>query len=383
MTVISDTQTLAEFCDRLSTTDFITVDTEFLREKTYWPKLCLVQVGGPDEAYCIDPLAAGMDLAPLFALFANPAITKVFHAARQDLEIFYLLTGTIPAPLFDTQVAAMVCGFGDQVGYEALASKLAKAAIDKSSRFTDWSHRPLTDKQIDYALADVTHLRTIYKKLSAQLQKRGREDWVAEEMAVLNDPDTYQVNPSEVWRRIKGRGAKPRVLAILREVAAWREAEAQRRDMPRNRLVRDEALMEIAHHAPKTEEALARVRGLGGGFAKGKLGRGLLEAIHIALDVPKADWPQVPEPVRMPPATGPIADLLKVVLKARCTEADVAPKIVASAADIELLAAFGEESDVKALTGWRRKLFGEDALRVRSGELALRIVDGAVQVEPT
>ena len=252
MPVISDTPTLAAFCAELASAGFVTVDTEFMREKTYWPQLCLVQLAGPDEARAIDAQADGIDLAPLFELMNAPGVLKVFHAARQDLEIFHHLSGRLPAPMFDTQVAAMVCGFGDQVGYEALVNKLANRKIDKSSRFTDWAHRPLTERQIEYALADVTHLRVVYEKLSRKLGTNGRRGWLEEEMAALNDAEVYEADPRRAWQRLKTRDTKPRFLGILREVAAWRESEAQRRDLPRNRLLREEALVEIAHHAPKT-----------------------------------------------------------------------------------------------------------------------------------
>ena len=263
MRLITETDALARACRGLSHADYITVDTEFMRERTYWPRLCLVQIGGPDETAMIDALAPDLDLAPLFALMADTGVLKVFHAARQDIEIFHHLSGEVPAPIFDTQVAAMVCGFGDSVGYDTLVAKLAKARIDKSSRFTDWARRPLTDKQLQYALSDVTHLRVAYEKIARRLERTGRAGWLDEEMAVLTDPATYAADPDEAWRRIKTRGRDPRFFALLREVAAWREREAQRRDVPRNRVLRDEALAEIAAHAPQTVEDLSRVRGLG------------------------------------------------------------------------------------------------------------------------
>src|SRR5689334_7874255 len=261
MTLIAESGALAAFCQRQRTAEFVAIDTEFMRDKTYWPQLCLVQIAGPEEAAAIDTLAPGLDLEPMLALLADPNLLKVFHAARQDIEIFFHMTGGIPAPLVDTQVAAMVCGFGDAVSYENLAAKLAGARIDKSSRFTDWAHRPLTDRQLQYALSDVTHLRPTYEHLKRRLAKTGRADWVAEEMAVLTDPATYRLEPREAWRRIKFRSDKPRMLAVLREVAAWREEEAQRRDLPRNRVLRDETLCEIAAHTPTDVEHLARCRG--------------------------------------------------------------------------------------------------------------------------
>ncbi|HSV29168.1 MAG TPA: ribonuclease D, partial [Candidatus Omnitrophota bacterium] len=263
MPMIADTASLAEFCQRLASAPYVTVDTEFMREKTYYPQLCLVQIGGPDDAKAIDPLAPGIDLEPLFELLRNPKVLKVFHAARQDVEIFLHMMGSVPAPLFDTQVAAMVCGFGDAVSYENLASQLARARIDKSMRFTDWALRPLTEKQVQYALGDVTHLRVAYEKLVKKLEKNGRIEWLAEEMAELTTPETYRVNPENAWKRLKPRSSSPKFLAVLKELAAWREREAQERDIPRQRIVRDENLMEIAAHHPTSVEELSRTRGLG------------------------------------------------------------------------------------------------------------------------
>jgi ribonuclease D len=373
MPMITDTASLDAFCKTLSGTPFITVDTEFMRESTYWPVLCLIQVAGPDDAKAIDALAPGIDLAPLFNLLDNPSILKVFHAARQDLEIFYHLMGHVPAPLFDTQVAAMVCGFGDSVGYQTLIAKLTKAQIDKSSRFTDWSLRPLSDRQITYALSDVTHLRDAYHKLSGKLKVNGREAWLDEEMAILNAPETYDPDPHETYRRIKSRGAKPRYLAILREVAAWREHEARKRDQPRNRVLRDEALQEIAHHAPKTVNDLERTRGLGRKMAEGPSGSRLLEAVKKGVAVLDADCPKPQHKPEMPRGLGPVIDLLRVLLKMKCDDGDVAQKLLASANDIELIAAFGENADVRAIHGWRRELFGNDALKLCKGELGFVI----------
>jgi ribonuclease D len=370
MNLITNTQELAEFCARQETADFITVDTEFLREKTYWPQLCLVQIAGPDEAAVIDSLAPGIDLAPLFQLMANPAVLKVFHAARQDVEIFVNLTGSVPTPLFDTQIAAMVCGFGDSVSYETLATKLAKAAIDKSSRFTDWTHRPLTERQLEYALADVTHLRPVYKALQNQIDSSGRAEWLSDETATLVDPATYRVEPEDAWKRLKTRGGNKRFLAILREISAWRERAAQQRDLPRSRLLRDEALLEIAAHAPRNVDDLARIRGLGRSVAEGKLGGEMLAAIERALTLPDADIPAPPSRQELPPGLGPLVDLLRVLLKLRCEENDVAQKLVANAADLELIAA-DDRADTPALQGWRHEIFGRDALALKHGKLAL------------
>ena len=369
--VITDTPTLAAFCHRLADAEFITVDTEFMRESTYWPMLCLAQVGGPDEARAIDALADGSDLTPLFDLLANPKILKVFHAARQDMEIFALLMDRLPAPLFDTQVAAMVCGFGDSVGYETLVAKLAKASVDKSSRFTDWSLRPLSQRQVDYALGDVTHLRVAYEKLARKLSANGHESWLSEEMAVLTNPVTYAPQPEMVFRRIKARNPSPRTLAILRELAAWRELEARRLNVPRNRVVRDEALLEIAHHAPATTDDLKRTRGLGRRTAEGPAGQVILEVVRRGQAVPDADCPRPQSKPALPRGLGPVIDLLKVLLKLKCEESQVAQKLVASSADIARIAADGDAADVPALRGWRREVYGEDALRLRAGETAL------------
>jgi len=371
--MITDSGALAAFCESLSGTPFITVDTEFMRETTYWPILCLIQVAGPDDARAIDALAPGLDLSPLFALFDDPSILKVFHAARQDLEIFYHMMGHLPTPLFDTQVAAMVCGFGDSVGYQTLIAKLTKVHIDKSSRFTDWSLRPLSDRQISYALCDVTHLRDAYSKLAQQLAANGRESWLGEEMAILEAPETYDPDPHKTFRRIKSRGSSPRFLAILRELAAWRELEARDRNQPRNRILKDEALLEIAHHTPMTAKDLERTRGLGRKMAEGNAGARLIEAVKKGVDIPDADCPKPENKPDMPRGLGPVIDLLRVLLKLKCDEGDVAQKLLASASDIELIAAFGEDADVRAMHGWRRELFGEDALKLRRGDIGFVI----------
>lgn len=373
MTLITKQDELTDFCHSLSSERFITVDTEFMRENTYWPILCLVQVAGTDAEAAIDVMAPGIDLAPLFDLMKNKNILKVFHAARQDMEIFYHLMGSLPAPIFDSQVAAMVCGFGDQVSYENLISKLTKARIDKSSRFTDWSRRPLSEKQILYALSDVTHLRDAFRKLENNLEKSGRAGWLNAEMDILTSVSTYEADPQQAYRRIKTRGAKPRAMVILKELAAWRELEAQRRDMPRGRILRDEALAEIAMHAPTTAEALGRTRGLSERVASGNQGREIIEAIKRGQAVAEEDLPKTEKKPDMPSGTGPVTELLKVLLKLKCEEQNVAQKLVASSSDIEKIAAFGEESDVQALEGWRLELFGRDALRIRTGELGLAI----------
>ncbi|WP_300303933.1 ribonuclease D [Ferrovibrio sp.] len=367
---ITATDDLARFCASLATVPYVTVDTEFMRETTFWPKLCLIQLAGPEEARVIDPLAEDLSLEPLFELLRNRAVLKVFHAARQDLEIFTKLMGEVPAPLFDTQVAAMVCGFGDQVSYEQLASKLAGAQIDKSSRFTDWARRPLTEKQVLYALADVTHLRKCFDKLRSRLLKSGRADWLNEEMAVLADPATYEIPPENAWKRLRPRTTKPEYLAVLQAAAAWREIEARNRDIPRQRIIRDETLMEIAAHPPKTADDLERMRGLSKGFAEGKMGAGLLAAIAAKQASPKETWPVMEREPELPRGIGPLVELLKVLLKMKCDDHDVAQKLIASSSDLDKIAA-DDRADVPAMHGWRREVFGNDALRLKHGELAL------------
>ncbi len=371
-TPIIATDELARFCASLADASFVTVDTEFMRETTFWPKVCLIQVAGPEEARVIDPLAEGLDMAPLFELFRNKNVLKVFHAARQDLEIFVRQMGEVPTPLFDTQVAAMVCGFGDQVSYETLAGKLANAQIDKSSRFTDWSRRPLTAKQILYALSDVTYLRKCYEKLAAKLQKSGRAEWLEAEMATLTDPATYDLAPLDAWKRLKPRVTRPEYLAVLQAVAAWRETEARQRDIPRQRILRDEAAMEIASHPPKSAEDLGHIRGLSKGFAEGKMGQGLLAAIEARMAAPRETWPQIEREAELPRGIGPLVELLKVLLKLKCDEHDVAQKLVTATSDLDKIAA-DDNANVPAMQGWRRELFGNDALRLKRGELALAV----------
>jgi ribonuclease D len=380
MKLITTTDDLAAFCKPLAATEFIAVDTEFMRERTYWPKLCLAQVAGPDDAAAIDALAEGIDLAPLDELMANAKVLKVFHAARQDLEIFYLRMNQVPQPLFDTQIAAMVCGHGEAASYESLATKLAKAKIDKSSRFTDWSRRPLSERQISYALSDVTHLRVVYEKLRRQLEKSARLSWITEEVAVLNDPATYRADPEQAWRRLKPRGASPRLLGTLKEVAAWRERTAQRIDIPRQRLLRDEQLLEIASHAPKTTEDLAMTRGLGRGFAEGWQGREIMEAIERARNVPEAELPtrdKAPEQLRAPSA---VVDLLRTLLRLKAEQAGVAGRLVASADELDRLAA--GKRDIAALRGWRREVFGGDAVDLIEGRLALSLAGDQAKLIP-
>jgi ribonuclease D len=375
MTVIADSTSLTKFCDRLIKSSYITVDTEFMRDQTYWPRLCLVQIADEHEATAIDTLAKGIDITPLLNLLANPRILKIFHAARQDLEIFYKLMGKLPSPIFDTQVAAMVCGFGDSAGYDTLVRKLTDETIDKSSRFTDWALRPLSQRQINYALGDVTHLRQVYIKLNEMLGQNNRHNWMDEELSILRDTKNYTFEPEDAWRRIKYRAPKPRFLAILKEVAAWREIEAQNKDIPRNRIVRDESLIEISHHAPKTINDLSRARGLSLKKAEGSLGKALLNAVKVGLNIPSENLPEVKRDAPLPKGIGPITDLLKVLLKLKCEKHDVAQKLIATVNDMEQIAAFGQNANVPALQGWRQEVFGIDALRLRSGQLAMVIKD--------
>lgn len=379
MKLIDTTADLTALCRRLSSEKFVTVDTEFHRETTYWPLLCLIQIAGPDEAHGIDPLAEGLDLSPLFDLFQNTQVVKVFHAARQDLEIFYHRNGKIPEPLFDTQVAAMVCGFGESAGYETLVTKLTKARIDKSQRFTDWSRRPLSDKQVNYALADVIHLRDIYLTLKNELEKSNRSTWVAEEMEILSNPATYALDPEEAWRRIKSRDKKPRFLAILKEVAAWRERVAQEQDVPRRRVAKDDVLVELAALKPTSEKALSQAR-LAKHFARSKYAAGMLKAVQAGLDTADEDCPHLPRLPDKPAGLGSVIDLLKVLLKARCEANDVAQKLIATVDDLERIA-MDDRANVRALSGWRRELFGNDALKLKHGELALALSGDGKTVE--
>ncbi len=372
--LIADTPSLTALCDRLRGEAFVTVDTEFMRERTYWPELCVVQLAGAEEVAVVDALAPGIDLAPLGALLADPAVTKVFHAARQDIEIFLLRFGDVPRPLFDSQIAAMVAGFGDQVGYDALVSALTGAQIDKAHRFSDWAARPLSAAQIEYAAADVTHLRGVYERLCERLGRDGRMDWVAEEMAALADPATYRADPEAMWERLRVRSSNRRQLGVLRAIAAWREREAQRANIPRQRMLKDETLLEIAATAPETSEGLARARGVSEGFARGRMGTSLLAAIAEAKSLPDSALPAAHTGREGPRPSPALVALLKVLLAAKCEAHHVAPRLVASSEDIDRLAT-EEAPAVPALHGWRRDVFGADALALKDGRIALN-VDG-------
>ncbi len=382
MKIITRTDDLASFCHRAKNHPYITVDTEFLRERTYYSKLCLVQVAYPgdddDSAVLIDPLADGLSLDPLMELFKDTDVVKVFHAARQDLEIFYIDHGVIPEPLFDTQVAAMVCGFGEQVGYETLVKRIAKSSLDKSSRFTDWSRRPLTDAQQKYALADVTHLRQIYEYLNKKLKSSKRDRWVQEELAILTDPETYITRPDQAWRRIKTRTNSTRFLGIVRELARFREDYAQKRNIPRNRVFKDDALVELASSKPQNMEDLGRSRLLLREARKGDIADGILAAVKAGLDCPKDKLPEVKndrDKLNVNPA---LADLLRVLLKAKTESSGVASKLIAPASDLDAIAA--GMRNVPALSGWRYEVFGEDALKLCKGEIALGANGSSVEV---
>jgi ribonuclease D len=371
MTLITTTKDLKAVMARLKKAEYVTVDTEFIRERTYWPRLCLIQVAGPDDAFAIDPLAEDIDLESFYDLMHDKKVLKVFHACRQDLEIFLKESGKLPTPVFDTQIAAMVCGYGEQASYELLVNELLRKSLDKSSRFTDWAQRPLTSKQLKYALADVIHLRPIYEKLIARLEKAGRESWIRDEMKDLLEKENYVSDPQEAWLRIKVPSGKPRVLGILREISAWREVAAQKVNIPRGRMLKDEALAEIATHPPTSREQLARMRNVHQGFADSEKARELLEAVKRGQEMDEKDLPRREFRPQLPPGLGPITDLLRVLLKMKCEENEVAPKLLCPASDLELIAAFGAEAEVPALKGWRNKIFGKEALEVREGRLAL------------
>ena len=382
MTTLTSTDDLAAFCQKARAHPFVTVDTEFLRERTYYSKLCLVQLAVPgkadDDAVLVDPLAGDMSLEPLYELFRDDRVVKVFHAARQDLEIFFVEGGVIPAPLFDTQVAAMVCGLGEQVGYETLVRKIANQPLDKTSRFTDWSRRPLTDAQMSYALADVTHLRLIYQSLAKKIQKSGRQSWVDEELRVLMNPETYIVRPHEAWHRIKTRTNSGKFLAVIRELARFRESYSQTKNVPRSRVYKDEALLELASSKPRSLQDLNRSRLLMREARKGDIAEGILAAIVAGAACDPADYPQ-PRNGRDSMQVNPaLADLLRVLLKAKSASAGVAQKLIASSADLDQIAA--GRRDVRALAGWRCEVFGDDALRLCDGKIALTARGKSVDV---
>src|SRR6266853_6453119 len=378
MNLITTTADLAAACGRMSRHTFVTVDTEFLRETTYYPLLCVAQMSTSDEAVVIDALAQDLDLTPFFELMANEGVLKVFHAARQDIEIVWHQAKLVPRPIFDTQVAAMVLGYGDSISYDQLVQRISGDVIDKSHRFTDWSRRPLSAAQVSYAISDVTHLREVFLSLSADLQKRGRSDWVGEEMEILTSPDTYRADPATAWERLKTRVRKPRELGILIEVAAWREREAQSRDVPRGRVLKDEAIGDIATHAPATAERLASLRSLPRGFERSKWGAEIIEAVKRGLARNPAELPRLDKP-RQSLNGNATVELLKVLLRITSERHGVAAKVIATVEDLERIAV-DDRADVPALHGWRRELFGDHAIALKHGQLALAVERGRVVV---
>lgn len=383
MHLITRQEELETVIGELSRSDFVTVDTEFIRETTFWPELCLIQMAAPGVTALVDPLAPGLDLAPFFRLMADERILKVFHAARQDVEIIYHLGKIIPTPMFDTQVAAAVCGFGDSVSYDQLVQKVTGARIDKTSRFTDWRHRPLSDKQLEYALADVTHLIDVYQHLKSELERENRAHWLNEEMSVLTSPETYDPDPEDAWKRLKMRVRKPQELAIMQAVATWREYEARERNVPRGRVLKDDAIFEIAQQAPRDAAALARLRTTPKGWERSSTAAGVLAAVNKALEIPKDQLPKLPKQVQQAEGTSAAAELLKVLLKIVAEQQGVAPKVLASSDDVEKIAASGENADVPAMHGWRREVFGERALALVRGEIALKFEKRKITVFDT
>ncbi len=379
MKIITTTEELADVCRDFANSEYVTVDTEFLRETTFWPILCLIQMANREQELIIDPMADGIDLQPFFDLMADKSVIKVFHAARQDVEIVHHLGDLLPDPLFDTQVAAMVCGYGDSVAYNQLVQKVTGVQLDKSSRFTDWSRRPLTDKQLDYALADVTHLRDVYEKLKSELERQKRSNWVAEEMLVLTSVETYDLPVEQAWTRLKMRVRKPRDLAVMKAVAEWRETEAREKDVPRGRVMKDDAIYEVAQQHPMSEKDLGRLRAVPRGFERSKQAAGLLEVVAAAHEIPETSLPKVPRPSRSPEGTGAATELLKVLLKVVAEQNNVASKIIATVDDLEKIAA-DDDADVPAMRGWRHDLFGKQALELKRGDIALGFDDKKIQV---
>ena len=376
MEPITTTKELAATCTRLAKHDFITVDTEFLRETTYFPILCVAQLASADEAVVVDALAEGIDLAPFFKLMANDKVLKVFHAARQDIEIVWHRAKMIPHPVFDTQVAAMVLGYGDSISYDQLVQRITGDTLDKSNRFTDWTRRPLTPAQLKYAVSDVTHLRDVYLKLAADLEKRGRSDWVKAEMDVLTSPETYRAEPERAWERLKSRVRKPKELAVLIEIAAWREREAQSRDVPRGRVIKDDVVGDIAVQAPTTIERLGHLRSLPKGFERSRWGDQIIEAVKRGLERDVKTLPRL-ERFRPAPNGAATVELLKVLLRMTAERHGVAAKVIATVDDLDRIAA-DDEADIPAMKGWRRELFGEKALALKHGRLALAVDKGRV-----
>jgi len=381
MSVITSTEELKALCERLSKSDYVTVDTEFLRDKTYYSKLCLIQIADDNEYHAIDTLAGGLDLNPFYDLMENEKVLKVFHAAKQDIEIFVNMAGVVPKPLFDSQIAAMVCGYGDSIGYEKLVLALCNQQLDKSTRFTDWSRRPLTERQIDYALGDVTHLRVIYKKLQKQLEDSDRISWLDEDIAEMLDKESYIIKPENAWKRVKIRNSNRRFNAIIHKLAQWREEQAQLRNIPRNRVMRDEVLLELSAVRPSHTNALTSVRGLGANFAASKDGTSVIKTIKEVMVLSDDELPVISRRRAPSHNTDPIVELLKVLLKLVCKSENVAPKLLANVEDLERIAE-NDDADVKALHGWRYDLFGKNALALKNGEVAFAIKNGEIIVFP-
>jgi len=382
MDLLKTAQELQDAVDRLSDSAFVTVDTEFIRETTFWPELCLIQLAAPGVTALVDPLAPGMDLKPFFDLMRNERVTKVFHAARQDIEIIFHLGNLIPAPVFDTQIAAMVCGFGDSISYDQLVARITGEKLDKTSRFTDWRHRPLSERQLEYALADVTHLIPVYEHLVSRLERDNRGEWLKEEMDILTAQETYDLHPDDAWKRLKMRARKPIELAVLQQIAAWREREAREKNVPRGRILKDDVLYEVAQQQPRDVAALARLRGVPNGWERSSNAAGLLAAVNAAFAIPKEKLPKLPRPPILPEGTPAAAELIKVLLKLVSEKEGVAAKMLASGDDIERLAAYREKAEVPALTGWRREVFGEQVLKLLNGEVGLRFENRRIQVFP-
>mgnify|MGYP001195484717 FL=1 len=381
MTLITETSKLIDACGRFSRDSFLAIDTEFMRERTYYPQLCLIQIAGKDEAVTVDALATEINLDPILDLMANHKIMKVFHACRQDMEIFFNLNRRIPFPVFDTQIGAMVCGYGESVGYDKLVRQITGVQIDKSSRFTDWSHRPLSKQQLNYALSDVTHLRTVYESLLNQLEKNGRINWLNEEFQNVLNPKTYDIPLDQIWKRLKIKNGRPKFLILVRELCAFREKEAQNRNIPRNRVIRDDVLLDIAARSPRSSVDLAKVRSLSTQFAEGRLGKSILRVVAEASNIPESDAPQLEKLNKTKPQKPALIELLKVLLKHKSEDNNVAQKLIASTADLEAIAE-NDNANVLALSGWRKDVFGDDALLLKSGKIALSAAGDRIRVIP-
>jgi ribonuclease D len=379
MTLITESNKLAEACNRLTNEKFLSIDTEFMREKTYYPQLCLIQIAGEKEAIIIDALAKDINLNPVLELMENKTITKVFHACRQDMEIFYNLNHKIPSPIFDTQIGAMVCGYGESVGYDKLVRQITGIQIDKSSRFTDWSYRPLSKQQLSYALSDVTHLRTVFEALSSQLEESGRIKWLEEEFKTVLNPETYNTPLDKSWKRLKVKTGKPRFLILIKELCAFREREAQNRNIPRNRVIRDDILLDIAARSPRSPSDLAKVRNLTTQFSQGKLGESILRVVEAANQISDSDAPRLEKSDYFQHQKSALVDLLKVLLKLKSENFNVAQKLIANSTDLEAIAN-NNKANVLALTGWRKDIFGEDALSLKAGKIALSASNGKIEL---